>query len=340
MIVIGVGNVGMKLATLYSKDAILFSTAIQDTNNYEKFKVINVSDNGASKKFSTGIQIWEENYELLRESLKFITNTEVIVFSSFGGGSGSSSLRYLSNALLENGNKVLIVGVLPFKKEQLPPIANAVQSINNLIPVLENVSIMVFNNERLIEVFNNNWTLINKHIVEKVDYITNMLDKYNTSNYSPLTMDKSELYSVIFDGGFVDVSYSFLEEEAPQFEFGKMDKNVKNCLIGMFVDNGTSKEKVDSYHGTITKIASAIASKVPNSRMITGILRGGVSKTRSKTGVTDRLYITIISGMNPEKYLRGVERIKKTAIKKAEKHNETQKSSKILSSKDSKMLNI
>lgn len=338
MIIIGVGNLGGKLASSFSKDAILFSTAIQDSNNYKGFNVIDISRDGASKKFSAGIEIWEENKEKVKEHLSQFEKENVIIFSSLGGGSGSSSLKYMSEFLVENKNKVLIVGVLPFKKEQLPPLANAVQSINNIIPLLDKVSIMLFDNEKLIKKFSNDWARINRHIITKVDYITNMLNKYNSSNYSPLTMDNSELESVIFSGGVVDFSDSFLEDEEEQIilEYGKLDKSTKNCLIAMFVDNDTSKKKTDSYQNIMTKITEKLSSKVPNARMITGILRGSVNSPRD----LDRLYFTITSGMDIDKHLKGIEKIKKTAIKKAEKYTETSKASKMLSSKDSKMLNI
>jgi cell division GTPase FtsZ len=107
MKVLGVGNTGSKLATMLDKNAILFSTAKQDTNNYVGNRVITVSNEGASKRFKTGSSIWQENTDILLRELSSIENEYVVLFSALGGGSGSSSLYPISRILLQNNNKIL-----------------------------------------------------------------------------------------------------------------------------------------------------------------------------------------------------------------------------------------
>lgn len=343
MQVIGVGNTGAKLALMFDKNATVFSTATQDTNNYLQrgVKVLRVSEQGASKRFSVGSKIWSDNIDKVKDALQSFWDEEVIIFSSLGGGSGSSSLAPITNILIEQDCKVLIVGVLPFKKEVNPPLANSVQAINGLLPIINEASVILFDNEKLVKLFKNNWTLINKHIVRVIDYIVNLLEKYNTDNYSPVTMDQSELNSIIFGGGFLDFSDTFLEEKMPKFEYGSLDRDTKNCMICMFVDDKIeNNEEVDKYQNTLAEITTKFGRRLPNARLIPGILRGIVRETNSAEGIKDRCYFTIASGLSIEKYLKKIEKIRDAAIQKAEAYSQKTKAGKIIGSRDSRTLDI
>lgn len=342
MIYIGVGNTGSVLAYRMDKKALLFSTAIQDTSNFPNAEnIFTMSEDGASKRFKQGEKIWQENEERLRDILSIMKNEKVVIFSSLGGGSGSSSLSFMAKILNEYNCKVLIVGILPFKKEINPPLANAVQSINSLIPYIHKTSIMLFDNNILVKEFKNNWKEINTHIVDKVDKVIHMLDKYTVNEYSPLTLDNSELESVVFGGGFIDLSTSFIEEEMPKFEYGALDKKTKNCLIAMFVDRNVSRDKVDDYHNVLTENINKVSTKVPNSRMIPGILRGDIELSNSKNAsINDRAYITIASGLSIDRYMKRIEKLRDEAIKKASAFSEIEKTDKLVAGKDNKMLDI
>jgi cell division GTPase FtsZ len=126
---IGVGNTGCVLASKFSKNPMLFSTAHQDTVNFSSQNVFSFSNEGASKRFKNGLSIWSDNEEKLRKTLSSVQNKKVVVFASLGGGSGSSSLNIISKILLENKNKILLVGIVPYKKEQNPPLSNFVLAI-------------------------------------------------------------------------------------------------------------------------------------------------------------------------------------------------------------------
>ena len=342
MIYIGIGNTGAKLASMSSEDALLFSTAIQDTNNFPKAKnIYTISEDGASKRFKQGEEIWRENEERLRDILSSIVNEKVVLFSSLGGGSGSSSLQFFSKILIENNNKVLIAGVLPYKKEINPPLANAVQAISSIMPFVNKISFMIFDNNSLLKEFEDDWSDINTYIVSRIDQLTQMLRRYSTNGYSPLTIDQSELESVVFGGGFVDLSTSFLEETMPKFEYGALDKKTKNCLIAMFVDNSLERYKVDEYHSVFTRVVNKISTRVSNARMIPGILRGEVQYSNSESeGIVDRCYITIASGLSIERYMKKIEKLRDDAIKKAEVFSENEKSEKLIGGKETKKLDI
>jgi hypothetical protein len=341
MKVIGAGNTGMVLATEFNDDPILFSTAHQDTVNFKGFDVFSFSNDGASKRFKTGLKIWERNETRLRDILQNIKDDKVIIFSSLGGGSGSSSLYLISKILKDNNNKVLIAGVIPYKKEQNPPLSNFILSINNLMPLIYDISIILFDNEKLRKQFENNWDQINHHIVKVVDYLLNMVKSYSVDKYSPLTLDQSELESVIFGGGFVDFSDMFLEEKYPKFEYGSLDKNTKNCLISMFVDKRKEDEDMNKYHKIFTGVMDKISRRCPNARIIPGILRGSLNKTNaSKEDIRDRAYITIASGLSIDKYMSKISKIRDLAVEKAMAYSENEKTERIIDSKASKILDI
>ena len=341
LVCIGCGNTGMLLATRFDEDPILFSTAHQDTVNFKNSgEIYSFSKEGASKRFKSGIKIWEQNSKKLERVLEEIRDDYVVIFSSLGGGSGSSSLSIISKILLENNNKVLIVGILPYKKEVNPPLSNAVLSINGLMPLISKVSIILFDNDKLRKQFDSDWGKINHHIVRVTDYIVFLLDKYTVDKYSPLTLDQSELDSVIFGGGFLDFSETFLEESLPKFEYGSLDKGTKNCLVAMFVDKKIPDEELGKYHNIFTEVSGRIATRASNSRMIPGILRGSMNKTNSKQGIKDRAYITIASGLSIDKYIKKISRLRDVAVKKASAYMEEYKGEKILDSKESKILDI
>ena len=334
MITIGTGDCGSKLATLFDKNPLLISTAKQDTINYKEYNIVSFGEDGCGKKYGTGVKLWNSNIEKLENTLSDIVNNKVVIFSSMGGGSGSSSLQFISKILIEQGNKVLIIGVIPYRKEVVPPLANSVQSINSLMPYINDVSIMLFDNQNLIKEFGNDWNAINNNIVEKVNYVVNLIDKHSMDKYSPMTIDKSELESVIFGGGFVDISDNFLEEKAPKFLFSRLDKETKNVLIAMFVDETIEDEKLEEYHNILTNIQSKYASRAKNARFVPGIIRGRVlSSNASDEKINDRAYITIASGLNLDHYSVKIEKIKEDAIEKASVFASKQKARKIVNNK-------
>ena len=340
--VIGSGNTGMILASIFTKKPILFSTAHQDTINFPNLDVNSFSENGAGKRFRVGARIWENNFERIEEILEDVRNEKVVIFSSFGGGSGSSSLNPISRALISNNNDVLIIGIMPYKKEINPPLANSVQALNSLMPLISKISVFIFDNEKLRKEHENNWEDIDRYIIKKTDYLVNLLRKYSSDDYSPLTIDQSELDSIIFGGGFVDLSDTFLEEDLPKFEYGKLDKTTKNCLVVMYVDyNIKGKSKINKYQDVFTPVMDKISSRVTNSRFIPGILRAKVIYSNSENKkIKDRAYITIASGLNIDKYIRKIERIRDLAMKKAMIFAEGYSGSKFIDRKDNKVLDI
>jgi len=342
MIVIGTGNTGCVLATMFDKNPLLFSTAKEDTNNFNsKFKINIISDMGASKRYSVGVNIWNTNIDKVKRILSSIKDEKVIIFSSLGGGSGSSSLFPFSSILIENNCKVLIFAVLPHKKEINPPLSNAVQALNSLMPIISKVSVMLFDNEKLLKIYENDWAAINKYIIKRTDYVINLVRKYNDRAFSPLTIDQSELDSVIFGGGFLDFSDTFIEEKSAKFEYGALDKTTKNCLIAMYVDSSISDKKMDGYHEIFTTSLNKISGRILNARLIPGILRARVNHSNSENPkILDRAYIIIASGLNIDRYLEKISKLRDSAILKAKTYSKEYKGKDIINERREEILDI
>lgn len=341
MKVIGVGNTGMKFASMFDDKPILISTAHQDSANFTDKEVHTFTEDGAGKRFGTGLKIWQSNEVRLKKIFENIVDNKVLIFSSFGGGSGSSSVGFLSELFLEQNNQVLVVGVVPYRKEINPPLANAVQAMNSLLPLLDRVSVMVFDNQKLLKKYENDWIKVNNHIIQRAKYAVSLIDEFSLDGYSPLTIDRSEHLSVIFGGGFIEVSDSFLEDTNPKFDYGKIDAETKNVLIAMFIDKKVSDKRVDEYHKHLTQLTSKIANRAKNARFITGIMRGQVNWKRLETDdVFDRAYVTIASGVGMEKYIKEIEKIRDDAMERASHYAEKRKVEKVIDKKSEKLLDI
>lgn len=339
MKVLGIGNTGMSLATKFDNNPVLLSTAHQDSINYKKYNVHTFTEDGAGKRFGSGLKIWNKNENRLKSVFENYVNENVVLFSSLGGGSGSSSIAIISKMLIEQGNKVLVIGILPHRKEVNPPLANAVQSLNSLIPIIENVSVLLFDNQKLLKKFENNWVKVNEHIIKRAKYVTNLIEEFSLDGYSPMTIDRSEHASVVFSGGFLDVTDDFLEKGNPKFDYGKLDAQTKNVLIAMFVDKGASQKKVDEYHTILTNVSNKLSTRAKNARLIPGILRG-VVHWMDGDDLLDRAYVTIASGMNVDGYMKEIEKMRDDAMERASNYSTKNKVEKVVSKKETNVLDI
>jgi len=129
--------------------------------------------------------------------------------------------RTFSKILLEQNCKVLIVGILPFKKEVNPPLANGVLALNNIMPIIDKVSVLIFDNEKLLKQYDGEWRKINVHIIQTVDYIINLLVKYNTDNYFLDDGDQISVSNILFEQNNIWFgTEEFITRENPEFNLG------------------------------------------------------------------------------------------------------------------------
>jgi hypothetical protein len=311
-IIVGAGQCGMKLGykylleIKYERDFIALSTSTEDSVGIPKEYVKQIAVEGSGKKFSVGSQIWEENTEEMAEALDFY-DKDVIYFASAAGGSGSSSVRHACDLLLEQGNRVFLVLVLPFKYEILPFKPNAIQTISNLLDgrYADNVSIMMFDNDKLSKQYNtveNEVTLtdlekMNHHIVSSTSIVIDLVSRYHHPEmFSPFTIDELEHDSVVFSGGFIAYDIKRFEESPGnvKFEYGKL-KEAKNVVIAKAVSLKESDYSLENGQGPFLNVVKKISSRAKNARVMYGIIR------------TDKIdngsYIIIANNMDITNYI-------------------------------------
>jgi hypothetical protein len=93
----------------------------------------------------------------------------------------------------------------------------------------------------------------------------------------------------------------------------------------MIVDKQIENKDMREYHDRFTVVTDKIARKCPNARLIPGIIRGSINRTNSLSGIEDRAFFTIASGLNIDRYIGKLSKIRDIAIGKAIIFNEQEK---------------
>jgi hypothetical protein len=293
--IIGAGQCGMKLAnefirTYKSNDEIYnLSTSVEDSVGIPSKRLIQVSTGGSGKKFSNGSKIWEESIPSLKKQLNNIFDKDVIYFTSAGGGSGSSSIRYITDILLENNNRIFLVLILPFGYEALPFKPNTLQTLSRLQDdkLLNKISVMLFDNDKLskkfsdVEVYDDKEVLIpnlekiNNYILKSTSITLDLVNLYHVDgNYSPFTIDALEHDSVIFSKGFIGIDFASYKKGAisPKFDYGKIS-DCKNVILAKAIRLKESDYIIDQQSGEFMDAVKKLSRKAKNARVMYGIMR-------------------------------------------------------------------
>jgi hypothetical protein len=340
-IILGAGQCGMKLADKYfhtykeAEGIVNLSTSVEDSVGI-KSGLVQVSKAGSGKKFSRGSEIWQENKTTIKKELSRVRDMDVIYFTSAGGGSGSSSLRYVSDILLQNNNRVFIVLVLPFGYENLPYKPNALQSLSRLQDggYTDKVSILLFDNDKLgkqyvdieytddgKEIKRPNMEKINDHIIETTSVVLDLVEKYHIDDkYSPFSIDALEHESVVFSNGFIGVDFRKYEDkpENVKFEYGKI-KDCKNVIVAKSVDLKTSDYAIDNSTTLFLDVVKKISRKAKNARVMSGIIR--------TNKIDDGTYIIIGNNLDISKY---IEKTKEKVGESIENYRATEDRGRVL----------
>ncbi len=325
--------------TFWQKESELYflSTAKEDTQNYTSHKNVFAYDViGSGKNYQNGRKIWLSHLDKIKNDLSLIKNDKVIIFAAAGGGSGSSGLPIISETLEKNGNKLIAVTVLPYKKENVPPGSNAIQSLNDLKKVNKKANVLIFSNEILLKKNNGIMSQANDEIITKTNLLINILDRYNSEFYSPITVDKAELDSVLFPDkqtGFIGITddVDFEEGKIAKFEFGKLNpKTTKHIAIYMIIDPSFPKDVVDTYYDQF-RLYLEKYSRFKSARIIPGILR--INKQR----VNEISFIVIGNGLDIESEFN---KLKEIAKDRATSFIETVEQNVNLDKDESNLLNI
>lgn len=351
-VILGAGQCGMKLANRFfrvyksSEGLISLSTSIEDSVGIPKTGLVQVSKEGSGKKFSRGASIWEDNKKELEDQLKKVKNSDVIYFSSAGGGSGSSSIKYVSDILLKNNNRVFLVLVLPFDYENLPYKPNALQSLSKLQDegYTKKISVLVFDNDKLgkqyfdieysedgKEIKRPNLESINDYIIDTTSIVVDLVEKYHIKDkYSPFSIDALEHESVIFSNGVLGVDFKKYEDGPTnvKFDYGKI-KDCKNIVVAKAVDTHVSDYQVDQSTTLFMDIVRKISRKAKNSRVISGIIR--------TNKIEDGTYIIIGNNLDISKY---IEKTKNKVGTSIEGYRKVEQREKVLEENEYEMYDV
>jgi len=340
--VIGVGQVGSRLASLYAnKNDILltFNTDHRDSGGIRLGNDHLVVNGGAGQNYSKGLKIWAENREKLEKYLEPVENQDVIYFVAGGGGSGSSSVITFLNILMKQNNRILLVVSTPFLKESIPATSNATRLLSRVNEFSNNMSVFVASNDEISkEIGSLAFDKINQKIVEKIRHITDLPNLHDDKFYTPSAIDEGDHTSVAYSGGFINISYDNLEEEMnetgrpkiPKFSYGKLNESA-NVLITKTINTKHNHETTQIESDKLVEVAMKIAASAKGARTLYGVIR-----------VDDKhlpQYITLASGISVD---RVFDRLKVKATDSALKYNDkiNAKTTKKLENKEDKILDV
>lgn len=337
--VIGVGQVGSRLASLYTNDddvLLTFNTDHRDIGGISLGNDTLITNGGAGQNYSKGLKIWHENKEKLEKYLEPIHGQNIVYFVSAGGGSGSSSVITFLNILLRQNNNVLLVVSLPYLKESIPATSNATRLLSRVAEFSNDMSAYIVSVDDLSKQVGTSFQSINETIVERTRLITDLVDYHNDDYYTPFAIDEGDHSSVAYSGGFMNISHQDLEEEFPEkikmpkFSYGNI-REASNILIAKNIPTTiTDEETVAKMGDDLITCSIKIANSAKSARVIHGVIR---------TGVDFPYYTTLATGLSIDKVF---EKLRGKATDSALRHTEKikTKSSKILERDEDKMLDV
>lgn len=329
-LIIGCGQTGSRLAEMFrdkNDDILTFSTATEDA--FGLSHNIQLETDGSGRNYNLGLKIWGGHKEEIEKALEPYTYTKVIYFAALAGGSGSSSIRYMLSPLLRNHNKVLFVGILPFISEAIPATANGVRAMQKLNDYQDKISIMLFSNEDIGKFTDRNYTAINNHIIGSVKCVANLTEELNDSSlYTPLSVDQLEADSITYAGGFLNVSFSNLEEENTKFiGYGKLNE-ARNVLVVRSIYSSIGNKEVDEEASKLVDIVKKVSGRAKKARVLYGIVRNNYDNI---------FYLTIAAGLTVGKLIN---KFKNKAIDRVTNYREEEEHEDIITREEDKFLNV
>jgi len=354
-IILGAGQCGMKLAHDYyikfsskGNELIALSTSSEDSIGMPKMSIVQIATEGSGKKFTTGSSIWQENIGRLLREFADIEDTDIIYFTSTAGGSGSSSVKYIADILLEpdKGNRIFLVMVLPFGYETLPFKPNTLRSISTLQDggYIERMSILLFDNDILskqyfdieaidpyLTVNTTNLEKINEHIVNSTSLVLDLINVYHDpSKFSLFTIDEVEHESVIFSNGFIGVDSKIFEGKSVpiKFNYGSIS-SAKNVIIAKSIRLGESNLVIKNNAGNFLEKVKKISSRAKNARIMYGIIR--------TNKIDDGTYIIIANNLDVNKYIA---KVKEKVVTNVEGFLAKESKEKVLTTREKNLFDI
>lgn len=337
--VIGVGQTGSRLASMYAKanDVLLtFNTDERDTSGTKISNDHRITTGGAGQNYSKGLKIWATHREQLEEYLDPVENQRVVYFAAAGGGSGSSSIITFLNILMNKNNKILLIPVLPFIKESIPATSNATRVLNRVAEFSNNLSVYPISNDEVAKAIGkNSYTAVNDEIVRRVETITELPYMHNSNYMTPFATDEGDHESVAYSGGFINISHDSLDPDEegkiknPKFTYGKVGE-ASNILITKHVPTKFSEENTNKEADRLVSAAMKVGGSAKSARVLYGVIRRDVKEPE---------YTTIATGLSIDKVFN---KIKNKATDRAIAYTEKkkEKSKKILDRSEDKLLDL
>ena len=337
--VIGVGQTGTRLAQLFAKrnDTLLtFNTDHRDSAGIDSRADHLVVEGGAGQSYTKGLKIWSDNRDKLQKYLEPVWGQEVIYFTAAGGGSGSSSVITFLNILMQQDNKILLVLVLPFIKESIPATSNSVRVMNRITEFSNNMSVLILSNDEIAKEVGDSYSRINEFAVEKTRMITDLTDIHDERSFTPFAIDEGDHTSVAYSGGFMNVSYTNLEENfdesgpsIPKFSYGKI-KDASNILITKVLPTKMKQNRAMEEGDRLLSVVKKVGGSAKSARILHGIVRSDENLPP---------YITLATGLDIDRLF---DKMKEKATDSALRFNEkthTKETRKLERSED-KLLDI
>ena len=335
--VIGVGQTGTRLASLYAQrgDALLtFNTDPRDSGGIRLGTDRIITNGGAGQNYSRGLKIWAEGREKLERYLEPIVDKDVVYFVAAGGGSGSSSVVTFLNILMRQKNRILLIATLPFIKESIPATANATRLLSRLAEFSNNMSVFIVSNDELSkELDDRSLDRINKEIVDSTRLLTDVINYHEDRHFTPFAIDEADHRSIVYSGGFINYSIDDLDSREdgphlPKFSYGSA-KEASNILITRFLDTKMNNEQAMAEGDRLMSIVTKV-SGVKGARIIYGVVRS--NRVLPK-------YLTVASGLKIDKIFA---KLKGSATDSAVKYTEKTsfKETRKLQKEEDKLLNI
>ncbi len=331
--VIGIGQAGISLCHAYNQkygnsfnginnNALYISTAIEDNSEINSRNLVLIGKEGSGKKYSKGKSIWEENIDILNDKiLRAIPEDidKIIIFASVGGGSGSSSLSFITKILSEKYHHIIVCPVLTFNFENLPFSTNEIQCLETLNQEVTSLATIYplynskYENESLDK--------INDIFIKEVHTLLNINNLHNPNLYTPISLDKLEAESVLFSKGFLLFIKEVDFENKIKLDFGSFSE-VKNIILLQNINEYKSKNGVLKYSEELIQNVKKISNRVKNARVLYGIIRSNQISENN---------CLIASGFNIESYIN---KKKRQAAGKVTNYTTKRKPNKVLKGRD------
>ena len=207
--------------------------------------------------------------------------------------------------------------MLPFIKESIPATSNAVRVMNRVAEFSNNMSVLILSNDDLAkEVGEVSYVKINNLIIEKTRLITDLPHMHNEKSFTPFAIDGGDHRSVAYSGGFMNVSYTNLEEfmsekgpVLPKFSYGNIRES-SNVLITKILPTKLRNNKMMEEGDRLLQVAKKVGSAAKSARILHGVIR---------TDADIPPYITFATGLSIDKVF---EKIKEKATDSALRYSE------------------